>query len=66
MVRALCSDSAPRNWTPTLMFALTFAVAVTAVPWYAFAHGYHIAAWAAFTVFLGANGPVGPRIPDIL
>ncbi len=48
------------------MFALTFAVAVTAVPWYAFAHGYHIAAWAAFTVFLGANGPVGPRIPDIL
>ena len=56
MVRALCNDSVPRNWTPTLMFALTFAVAVTAVPWYAFAHGYHIAAWAAFTVFLGANG----------
>jgi fatty-acid desaturase len=38
------------------MFALTFAAAVTAAPWYAFAHGYHIAAWAAFTVFLGANG----------
>ena len=38
------------------MFALTFAVAVTVVPWYGFAVGYHAAAWVWFTLLLGANG----------
>ena len=38
------------------MFAVTFGVAVTAVPWYGFTHGYHVAAWVSFTLLLGANG----------
>jgi stearoyl-CoA desaturase (delta-9 desaturase) len=49
-------DTAPRNWITTAMFALTFAVAVTVVPWYGFAVGYHAAAWVWFTLLLGANG----------
>jgi stearoyl-CoA desaturase (delta-9 desaturase) len=49
-------ESATRNWTTTLMFALTFGVAVTVVPWYGFTHGYHAAAWIWFALFLGANG----------
>src|SRR5712672_3074399 len=53
---AVQEHSAPRNWTTTLMFAVTFGVAVTAVPWYGFTHGYHVAAWVSFTLLLGANG----------
>jgi stearoyl-CoA desaturase (delta-9 desaturase) len=45
-----------RNWATTLMFALTFAVAVTAVPWYGIVHGYHAWAWILFVLLLGANG----------
>jgi stearoyl-CoA desaturase (delta-9 desaturase) len=37
------------------MFALTAAVAVIAVPWYGFSHGYNSAAWLWFALFLGAN-----------
>jgi stearoyl-CoA desaturase (delta-9 desaturase) len=55
-VKAIRDRSAARNWTPTLMFLLTFAVAITAVPWYGFARGYHTAAWVWFAVFLAANG----------
>lgn len=51
-----CTESPARNWTTTLMFALTFAVAIVVVPWYGFAHGYHAAAWVCFTLLLGANG----------
>jgi stearoyl-CoA desaturase (Delta-9 desaturase) len=47
---------APINWAAALMFVLTSAVAVTLVPWYGITHGYHAAAWIAFTLFLGANG----------
>jgi stearoyl-CoA desaturase (delta-9 desaturase) len=39
-----------------LMLLVTFAVGVTAVPWYGFARGYHTAAWVCFTLVLGANG----------
>src|SRR5579864_5490546 len=46
----------PRNWTATLMFALTFAVAVTLVPWYGVAHGYRASAWICFVVLLCTNG----------
>jgi stearoyl-CoA desaturase (delta-9 desaturase) len=46
---------APRNWTTTLMFALTFAVAVSVVPWYGLTHGYSAAAWLWFVVILSAN-----------
>jgi stearoyl-CoA desaturase (delta-9 desaturase) len=38
------------------MFGLTFAVAISIVPWYGIAHGYHATAWIFFTLFLGANG----------
>jgi len=55
-MRATSWDSVSRNWTTTLMFSLTFAVAVTVVPWYGFTHGYHAAAWIWFVLFLGANG----------
>ena len=55
-MRATSWDSVSRNWTTTLMFSLTFAVAVTIVPWYGFTHGYHAAAWIWFVLFLGANG----------
>jgi stearoyl-CoA desaturase (delta-9 desaturase) len=47
--------SAPRNYTAALMFALTTAAALTLVPWYGFAHGYHVAAWIWFAVFLSLN-----------
>ena len=50
------SASPTRNWATTLMFVLTFAVAVTAVPWYGFTHGYNAAAWVCFALLLGANG----------
>jgi stearoyl-CoA desaturase (delta-9 desaturase) len=53
---AIQAQSAPRNWTTTLMFAITFVVAVTVVPWYGYTHGYHVAAWVSFTLLLGANG----------
>ncbi len=43
-------------WANVLMFALTMAVAVTVVPWYGFTHGYSLAAWIWFAVFLYANG----------
>ena len=46
----------PVNWGATIMFIMTFSVAVTLVPWYGIVHGYHVAAWVCFTLFLGANG----------
>src|SRR5208337_1526173 len=50
------STSVPRNWITSAMFVLTFATAVTVVPWYGFKFGYHAAAWIWFTLLLGANG----------
>jgi len=50
------AESIPRNWITTAMFALTFATAVTAVPWYGFSHGFTAAAWVWFVLLLGANG----------
>jgi stearoyl-CoA desaturase (Delta-9 desaturase) len=47
--------SVPRNWTTTLMFALTAAFAVAVVPWYGLTHGYSHAAWVWFVVILSAN-----------
>src|ERR1700731_3733277 len=49
-------DAVSRNWVTTLMFALTFAVALIGVPWYGLTHGYHASAWIWFTLLLGANG----------
>jgi stearoyl-CoA desaturase (delta-9 desaturase) len=56
VVRASRDASAARNWTPTLMFSLTFAAAATAVPLYGIAYGYHAAACVWFAAFLAANG----------
>jgi stearoyl-CoA desaturase (delta-9 desaturase) len=50
------AGAAPRNWAASLMFVLTFAVAISVVPWYGITHGYHASAWICFTLFLGANG----------
>ena len=47
--------SAPRNWPTLLMFLLTGLAAVTLVPWYGIVHGYGVAAWIWFGVFLAAN-----------
>jgi stearoyl-CoA desaturase (delta-9 desaturase) len=55
-MRASSWDHVTRNWTTTLMFALTFAVAIIGVPWYGFTHGFHASAWILFVLFLGANG----------
>jgi stearoyl-CoA desaturase (Delta-9 desaturase) len=55
-MRAASWDHVTRNWTTTLMFALTFAVAVIGVPWYGFTHGFHATAWILFVLLLGANG----------
>lgn len=46
---------APRNWTTTLMFALTFAAAVILVPWYGLTEGYSAAAWLWFGLLVVAN-----------
>jgi len=43
-------------WANVLMFILTLAVAVIAVPWYGMTQGYSLAAWVWFIVFLYANG----------
>jgi len=47
--------TAPQNWPATLMFVFTTAAAVGIVPWYGLSHGYSVAAWAWFAVFLTAN-----------
>ena len=46
----------PIYWTPTLVFIITFAIAVTAVPYYGFVHGYDWEIWVGFLVFLIFNG----------
>jgi stearoyl-CoA desaturase (delta-9 desaturase) len=47
---------APLIWSRVLMFVLTFATAVIAVPWYGITHGYSLAGWVWFAVLLYANG----------
>ncbi len=46
----------PVNWVTAILFATTFAVAVTVVPWYGIVHGYSTTAWVFLFVFLAANG----------
>lgn len=52
----MSNTSAPRNWVTTIMFSVTFAVAVIAVPWYGIVHGYHWGLWVGFFALLWANG----------
>jgi stearoyl-CoA desaturase (delta-9 desaturase) len=47
---------APRIWSTTLMFALTFLAALVAVPWYGMTHGFSGGAWGIFVLFVYANG----------
>ena len=49
-------NSAPRNWTTTVMFATTGAIALTVVPWYGLSHGYSADTWICFALALCANG----------
>jgi stearoyl-CoA desaturase (delta-9 desaturase) len=55
-LRLQALPSAPLNWATTLMFVLTSAVAVLAVPLWGFTHGFHASAWIWFALLLGANG----------
>ena len=49
-------ERAPRIWITTLLFSLTFIVAVTAVPLYGFLVGYSLAQWVVFVLFLAFCG----------
>ena len=49
-------ERAPILWATVLMFVLTLAAALIAVPWYGFTQGYSAAAWVWFAVLLYANG----------
>jgi len=46
----------PLVWATTLMFVLTGAIALIAVPWYGLTHGFTAAAWCMAVLFAGANG----------
>lgn len=46
----------PILWTQTLMFTVTLAVVLVAVPWYGLTNGYHWSIWLGFVLVLGANG----------
>jgi len=48
-------ESAPRIWSTTLMFSITAAIALVAVPWFGIAHGFSPAAWIWFGVLVCAN-----------
>ena len=45
----------PLIWTNILLFSLTFLGAAVLVPWYGLTHGFSLAAWVLFGVFVVAN-----------
>ena len=49
-------ENPPINWAPTLIFSLTFLVAVTAVPVYGIMVGYDAVEWTVFTLMLAFCG----------
>ncbi len=49
-------DKPPIMWLPATVLIGTFIVAITAVPWYGFTHGYSWGNWLAFAVILWFNG----------
>lgn len=49
-------EQAPRIWVTTLLFSLTFLIAVTAVPLYGILVGYSLAQWLVFVTFLAFCG----------
>jgi stearoyl-CoA desaturase (delta-9 desaturase) len=46
----------PLVWANTLMFVLTGAIALVAVPWYGLTHGFTAATWTVAVLLAGANG----------
>jgi stearoyl-CoA desaturase (delta-9 desaturase) len=52
----VAAQRAPRIWSTTLMFLLTFIFAAVTVPWYGLTHGFSAASWGVFVFFLYANG----------
>ncbi len=46
----------PLVWVNALMFLLTAAIAVVAVPWYAIVHGFALSTWVVAVFFTGASG----------
>ena len=46
----------PIMWLPATVLTSTFVLAITAVPWYGFTHGYSWGNWLAFALFLACNG----------
>ena len=46
----------PLIWANTLMFVLTGAIALVAVPWYGLTHGFTAASWIVAVLLAGANG----------
>jgi stearoyl-CoA desaturase (delta-9 desaturase) len=49
-------EHAPYNPITTFIFTLTPLVALTIVPWYGIVHGYSVAAWVFFGLFLAFTG----------
>jgi len=49
-------EKAPLNWVTTILFSVTFAVAVTAVPVYGFLVGYDAVQWLMFVIVLAFCG----------
>ncbi|MBS0378038.1 MAG: fatty acid desaturase [Proteobacteria bacterium] len=46
----------PLIWVNTLMFALTFGIALIATPWYGLTHGFTTATWIVALFFTTASG----------
>src|SRR5262245_27220823 len=55
MSNPIAEKKPPLIWTNALLFLITGLVALIAVPWYGFAKGYSVGAWAFFAFFLIAN-----------
>jgi stearoyl-CoA desaturase (delta-9 desaturase) len=49
-------EHAPYNPLTTTIFTVTPLVALTVVPWYGIVHGYNLAAWVFFGLFLFLTG----------
>lgn len=50
------SEQPPRLWVTTLLFSITFLIAITAVPVYGFLVGYNLVEWISFLLLLAFCG----------
>jgi stearoyl-CoA desaturase (delta-9 desaturase) len=46
------TTAAPLIWTNIAVFSLTMLAALVLVPWFGIVHGYSVAAWVSFALFL--------------